>query len=383
MARPEDAAGVAHPFLVGGADALLQGVVAADFEGLGEVGAVRRPDLLDAPAPGGPIGLVPLGDVTLEEPIEIGRGVGHGTSLLERVAPRSQLRAGWSITSGVMGTPRAAAILRRMLRPRAPVGTLLREWRRRRRLSQEGLALDAEISPRHLSFVETGRAQPSRAMILHLSEELDVPLRDRNALLLAAGFAPMFPERRLDDAALAAPRRAIDLVLESQKPFPAFALDRHWNVAASNRALQELYEGVASDLLAPPVNALRLSLHPRGVAARVENLAEWRAHLLARLRRQIDLTADPVLEALLAEVSGFPGGEADAGAYDLEHAVLVPLKVRTSLGILSFFSTTTVFGTPVDVTLAELAIEQFFPADAATANAVRKAAAAATQPSPV
>ena len=270
-----------------------------------------------------------------------------------------------------------------MLRPSAPVGTLLREWRRRRRLSQEELALDAEISPRHLSFVETGRAQPSRAMILHLSEELDVPLRDRNALLVAAGFAPIFQERRLDDAALAAARRAIDLVLESQKPFPAFALDRHWNVAASNRALQELYEGVAPDLLAPPVNALRLSLHPLGVAARIENLAEWRAHLLARLRRQIDLTADPVLEALLAEVSGFPGGEADAGAHDLEHAVLVPLKVRTSLGVLSFVSTTTVFGTPVDVTLAELAIEQFFSADAATANAVRRAAATARQPSPV
>src|SRR5262249_5357466 len=200
MARPEDAAGVAHPFLVGGADARLQGVVAVDLEGLGEVGAVRRPDLLDAPAPGGAIGLVPLGDVTLEEPIEIG-GVDHGTSLLERVAPCSQRCAAWSITSGVMGMPRAAAILRGMLRPSAPVGTLLRECRRRRRLSQQELALDAEISPRHLSFVETGRAQPSRAMILHLSEELDVPLRDRNALLVAAGFAPIFPERRLDDPA--------------------------------------------------------------------------------------------------------------------------------------------------------------------------------------
>jgi len=260
-----------------------------------------------------------------------------------------------------------------MLRSNPSVGTLLRDWRQRRRLTQEDLALDAHISPRHLSFVETGRAHPSRAMILNLSEELDVPLRERNTLLLAAGFAPVFQERRLDDDALAAARRAIDVMLEAQKPFPAFALDRYWNIAASNRAVQELYEGVAPELLVPPVNALRLSLHPRGVAQRIENLAEWRAHLLARLRRQVDLTGDPALEALLDEASSFPGGQGDPAAHDVEWAVLIPLKVRTSLGLLSFFSTTTVFGTPVDVTLAELAIEHFFPADAATAAAVRRA----------
>ena len=268
-----------------------------------------------------------------------------------------------------------------MLQTNQSVGMLLREWRQRRRLSQLDLALDADISPRHLSFVETGRAQPSRAMLLHLSEELEIPLRERNTLLLAAGFAPMFQERNLDDAALAAARRAIDVVLEAQKPFPAFALDRHWNIAASNRALQALYEGVAPELLAPPVNALRLSLHPRGVAPRIENLAEWRAHLLSRLRRQIELTADPALAALMKEASAFPAGQGNARNHrDVEQAVLVPLQIRTSLGLLSFFSSTMVFGTPVDVTLAELAIELFFPADAATTEAVRRAVAGVAIP---
>lgn len=261
-----------------------------------------------------------------------------------------------------------------MMQISQPVGTLLREWRQRRRLTQLDLALDADVSPRHLSFVETGRAQPSREMLLHLSEELEIPLRERNTLLVAAGFAPMFKERKLDDAALARAREAIGLVLEAQKPFPAFALDRHWNVAASNSALQELYEGVAEELMRPPVNALRLSLHPRGVAPRIENLAEWRAHLLARLRKQIELTADPVLKDLMREASGYPQPENRAPEAGLEHAVLVPLKIRTSLGLLSFMSTTTVFGTPVDVTLSELAIEMFFPADQATAEAVRRAA---------
>lgn len=263
-----------------------------------------------------------------------------------------------------------------MMQTQQPVGALLREWRQRRRLTQLDLALDADISPRHLSFVETGRAQPSREMLLHLLEELEIPLRERNTLLVAAGFAPMFRERKLDDAALARAREAIELVLEAQKPFPAFALDRHWNIAASNRALPELYEGVAEELLKPPVNAMRLSLHPKGVAPRIENYAEWRAHLLARLRKQVQLTADPVLKDLLEEVSAYPQPEGRAPEAGLEQAVLVPLRIRTSLGVLSFMSTTTVFGTPVDVTLAELAIEMFFPADQATAEAVRKAARA-------
>lgn len=261
-----------------------------------------------------------------------------------------------------------------MMQTAQPVGTLLREWRQRRRLTQLDLALEADISPRHLSFVETGRSQPSREMLLHLSEELEIPLRERNALLVSAGFAPMFAERRLDDAALAAARQAIDVVLEAQKPFPAFALDRHWNIAASNSALQELYEGVPDELRKPPVNALRLSLHPHGLAPRIANLAEWRAHLFSRLRRQIELTADPVLKDLMSEAEEWPGGEDMVkDKTGIEHAVLVPLKIRTSLGLLSFLSTTTVFGTPADVTLSELAIEMFFPADAATAEAVRKA----------
>jgi transcriptional regulator with XRE-family HTH domain len=255
-----------------------------------------------------------------------------------------------------------------------PVGTLLRAWRQRRRLTQLDLALEADVSARHLSFVETGRAQPSREMLLHLSEELEIPLRERNTLLVAAGFAPMFRERPLEDAALAEARRAIEVVLEAQKPFPAFALDRHWNIAASNRALQELYEGVDAALLAPPVNAMRLSLHPGGVAPRIENLPEWRAHLIARLRRQVELTGDAVLEDLLKEVSAYPGGERVSGRGDPGQSVLVPLRIRCSLGPLSFLSTTTVFGTPVDVTLSELAIELFFPADRATAEAVRKPA---------
>jgi transcriptional regulator with XRE-family HTH domain len=252
---------------------------------------------------------------------------------------------------------------------------MLREWRQRRRLTQMDLALDAEISPRHLSFVETGRAQPSREMLLHLSEELEIPLRERNTLLVAGGYAPMFRERKLDDAALAQAREAIELVLAAQKPFPAFALDRHWNIVATNHALPELFEGVDASLLQPPINAMRLALHPKGAAPRIENLPEWRAHLVARLRKQVQVTGDKVLRELLEEVSGY---ESDEGKFqnsqNLEQSVLVPLKIRSSsMGLLSFFSTTTVFGTPVDVTLSEIAIELFFPADAATASAVRKA----------
>jgi transcriptional regulator with XRE-family HTH domain len=260
-----------------------------------------------------------------------------------------------------------------MMQTTQPVGTLLREWRQRRRLTQQDLALDAEISPRHLSFVETGRAAPSREMLLHLSEELEIPLRERNTLLVAGGYAPMFRERQLDDAALAAARRAIDVVLEAQKPFPAFALDRHWNIAASNSALQQLYEGVAPELMARPVNAMRLSLHPRGIAPRIENLGEWRAHLLARLRQQVAISGDEGLKDLYEEVLAY--GPNEKHVANVENSVLVPLKIRCSLGLLSFLSTTTVFGTPVDVTLSELAIEMFFPADAATAEAVRSAPA--------
>ena len=216
---------------------------------------------------------------------------------------------------------------------RMPVGGLIRQWRQRRRLSQLDLACDAGISTRHLSFVETGRAQPSRDMLLHLSEQLDVPVRERNVLLVAAGYAPIFPERPLEDPALAAARAAVDLVLERQKPYPAFALDRHWRIVASNSALPELYDDVAADLLKRPVNAMRLSLHPRGLAPRIINLGEWRAHLLFRLRRQVELTADAALIDLLHEVSNYP---TPAGkpvhVAGLEHEIVVPFRIKTTSG---------------------------------------------------
>ena len=259
-----------------------------------------------------------------------------------------------------------------------PVGDLLREWRQRRRKSQLNLALDAGISARHISFLETGRSTPSREMVLHLAEELEVPLRERNSLLVAAGYAPIFHERNLQDPALRVARKAIELVLEAQKPYPAFAIDRHWTIVASNRAIPELYVGISDVLLRQPVNALRLSLHPDGLASRIANFDEWRAHVLGRLRRQIDLTADPALKDLLSELSNYPAPKASvskAPARDGEYTSLVaPLNIVVNGTILAFFSTTTIFGTPVDITLSEIAIESFFPADAATAEAVTRLA---------
>jgi transcriptional regulator with XRE-family HTH domain len=253
------------------------------------------------------------------------------------------------------------------------IGDLLRDWRLRRRLSQLELACEADISTRHLSFLETGRSIPSREMVLHLAEQLEVPKRERNVLLVAAGYAPIFPERSLHDPVLQGARKAIDLVLEAQKPYPAFALDRHWNIVASNGGLPQLYVGVSPALLQQPINALRLGLHPDGLASKVVNLAEWSAHLLARLKRQIDLTGDTKLADLLHEVSKYPSGvsKTSSPAGSEQHAVLVPLQIRIDTAILSFFSTTTIFGSPVDVTLSELALECFYPADDATAQAVR------------
>ena len=259
-----------------------------------------------------------------------------------------------------------------------PVGGLLREWRQRRRMSQLDLACEAEISTRHLSFLETGRAQPSREMVLHLAERLAVPLRERNVLLVAAGFAPIFAERSLDDPALQSSRRAVDLVLAGHEPYPALAVDRHWTLIAANGAVGRLIGGADAALLEPPVNVLRLSLHPRGLAPRIANLPEWRAHLFARLRQQIELSGDPTLAELLGELSAYPlSGSAHAGKPNAAGApvgVVVPLRLTTQLGTLSLISTTTVFGTPLDVTLAELALEAFFPADAATADALRRLA---------
>jgi transcriptional regulator with XRE-family HTH domain len=262
-----------------------------------------------------------------------------------------------------------------MIGPARPFGDLLREWRQRRRLSQLTLACQADISTRHLSFLETGRSLPSRDMVLDLAETLDVPLRERNALLTAAGYASVFPERSLADPALAAAREAVDLVLKGHEPYPALAVDRHWTLVASNGAVARLLGGADPDLLRPPINVLRLSLHPAGLAPRIANLPEWRSHLLARLRHQINVTADPVLVDLLSELSGYPApGPADAGMHPAgrDYAeVVVPLQFVTEGGVLRLFSTTTVFGTPVDITLSELALESFFPADAATAEALR------------
>lgn len=261
------------------------------------------------------------------------------------------------------------------MQPQA-VGPLLRSWRQRRRMSQLDLASEADISAKHLSFLETGRALPSRAMLLHLAEQLGVPLRERNLLLTAAGYAPVFPERPLDDPALSAARRAINVVLAGQEPYPALAIDRHWTLVASNTVVAPLLAGVAPGLMQPPVNVLRLSLHPDGLAPRIANLPEWRAHLLARLRREIDLSADPVLVDLLHELASYPVGSVRSSTPFIDRAevqIAIPFQLMTDAGVLSFLSTTMLFGTPVDVTLSELAIELFFPANAETARLLRQA----------
>lgn len=250
------------------------------------------------------------------------------------------------------------------------VGEHLRDWRQRRRLSQLEFAGMADISTRHLSFIETGRARPSREMLLHLAERLDIPLRERNTVLASAGFAPVFSEKSLDDPALAAARAAIDLVLRGHEPFPALAVDRRWNIISMNAAVSVFLEGVDEDLLQGPPNAVRLGMHPRGMARQIVNGAEWRTHILARLRRQVETTADPGLAALYAEVSAYP---APLGARPAspDHGVFIPLRLRTSRGVLSFLSTMTMFGTPTDVTLSEILLEAFYPADEETARALR------------
>lgn len=250
------------------------------------------------------------------------------------------------------------------------VGAQLRAWRSRRRLSQLDLALDAEISTRHLSFLETGRSQPSRLMLLRLAERLKIPARDRNLLLVAAGFAPALPERPFEHPEMQAARRAVDLVLAAYDPFPALAVDRHWQLVAANAGVGRLLGGVAEHLLVPPVNVLRLSLHPEGVARRIVNLFEWRGHVLHRLEGQVEASADPVLVALLEELRAYPGNPGARGV-DAYSGVAVPLVIRTGQGEMSFLSTTTMFGTPIDITLAELAIEAFLPADASTVELLR------------
>jgi transcriptional regulator with XRE-family HTH domain len=256
------------------------------------------------------------------------------------------------------------------------VGALLRDWRQRRRLSQLDLALEAGVSARHLSFVETGRSRPSPEMVLQLAEQLEVPFRERNRLMLAAGYAPVYVEHGLDDPEMQPVRAALDQVLAGHEPYPAAVVDREWEMVAANRGVALLTEGVAPELLEPPVNVLRVALHPEGMAPRIANLGEWRAHLLERLARQVTLTGDPALASLLEELSAYPGPPLDHRPPDDEarasaNEIAARLRLRTDDGELAFFSTVTTFGTAIEITVSELAIESFFPADARTADAVR------------
>jgi len=246
-------------------------------------------------------------------------------------------------------------------------GDLIKEWRQRRRLSQLDLAIAANVSSRHLSFVETGRSRPTSQMILHLAEHLDVPLRDRNTLLLAGGYAPAYPERTLAAPELQAVRGALKRVLAGQEPYPAAVVNRWWELVDANAGIALFTGDVSPDLLEPPVNVLRLSLHPDGMAPRIANLPEWRAHLLARLHRQAEATGDPRLFSLYSELEAYPGGEAQPPT---PTDVVVPLRYRTARAELSFLSITAVIGTPMDVTVEELAIESFYPADTETAKAL-------------
>jgi transcriptional regulator with XRE-family HTH domain len=234
------------------------------------------------------------------------------------------------------------------------IGDHLREWRQRRHLSQLDLAGDAEISARHLSFVETGRSAPSRDMVLRLAERLNVPLRERNIMLVAAGFAPAFPQRPLDE------------------PNPALAYDRHWNLVSTNRMVMPLLEGIPTRLLGQPFNIMRLAFHPEALAARTVNLAEWCGHLLERVHRQCEATADPELIKLYHELKAYPIPARSAPLS--ADSVALPFKMRLNGEVLSFFSTTMIFGTPVDITLSELALETFFPADDLTAERMRSMA---------
>jgi transcriptional regulator with XRE-family HTH domain len=249
------------------------------------------------------------------------------------------------------------------------VGALLRDWRQRRHLSQLDLAIEADVSSRHLSFIETGRARPTSDMILRLAEHLDVPLRERNKLLLAGGFAPAYPERALASADLASIRTALARVLAGHEPYPAVVINRHWELVDANAPVRLLTDGAAAHLLEPPVNVLRLSLHPDGMAPRIANLPQWRAHLLTRLRRQAQATGDPVLAGLHDELTAYPGGFSQPGPGETD--IIVPLRYLARPGVeLSFISITAVVGTPMDITVEELAIESFYPADDATAAAL-------------
>ncbi len=248
------------------------------------------------------------------------------------------------------------------------VGSMLRSWRRRRNLSQLELALDADVSARHISFLETGRSRPSREMVMRLAGELEVPLRERNRLLLAAGYAPAYGERSLEGPEMTPVREALDRFLRAHEPYPALVVDRHHNLLAANDALEVLLDGVAPHLLQPPANVLRVALHPEGIAPRTLNLGDWSSHLLRRLRREAQATGDAVLFELYDELIAYPGVEATKAAAEIEPGdIILPLRIREGESELAFFSTLSTFGTAADITLAELSIEAFYPANASTA----------------
>jgi transcriptional regulator with XRE-family HTH domain len=254
------------------------------------------------------------------------------------------------------------------------VGHLLREWRTRRRLSQLDLSNEAGISARHLSFVETGRSRPSREMVLHLAERLDVPLRERNALLIAGGFAPTFHATDFAAPEMQPVREAVDRLLAAHEPFPAMLVDRRWTLMAANRAVMVLVDGVAPELLDAPCNVLRASLHPKGLAARIVNLDEWYEHILGNLRRQVAVTGDDELRALADELGGYARelGVTLPSPHEGSRAIAIPLRLRTDDGDLAFISMIATFGTALDITLTELAIETFLPADPSTAASLHR-----------
>ncbi|MFJ9525317.1 helix-turn-helix domain-containing protein [Streptomyces sp. SID5594] len=268
--------------------------------------------------------------------------------------------------------------------PDTGVGPLLRDWRERRRISQLDLALRADSSARHISFIETGRSRPSEDMVLRLAEQLDIPVRERNALLVVAGYAPRYAQTPLDDPAMASVRDGLDRLLAGYEPYPALVVDGRYDVVAVNRGIALLMEGVAEELLTPPLNAMRITLHPAGLAPRIRNLAEWRADLLAQMERQIALVRSPELRTLYEEVAAYPvpdradqadrgpGGRGADRARERTPSFALPLVIEHGGQVLSFIASIATFNTPMDVTVAELAIETFLPADPETAAYLRE-----------
>ncbi|MFF4172891.1 helix-turn-helix domain-containing protein [Streptomyces sp. NPDC001744] len=259
------------------------------------------------------------------------------------------------------------------------VGPLLRRWRERRRLSQLELALRAGSSARHVSFVETGRSRPSEEMVLRLAEHLEVPVRERNALLLAAGYAPRYAESPLDGPRLEALREGVERLLRGYEPFPALVVDGSYTVVAANRGVELLLSGLPGHLLTPPLNAMRIALHPEGLAPRIRNLREWRGHLLSQMERQIALVRSDPLRALYEEVAAYPppprtGGVPEEPEPEPYPYFALPLRIEHGGRVLSFVSSISTFNTPMDVTVAELAIETLMPADPGTAAYLRSLA---------